>query len=190
MIHYVIRTYTVASFPYIDKLIPLLNQFSNDPSVEQRQISICVYDDIIEFCGEMGMKYSGEFSHVIHKALSDKSPELRQAASYGVGISAQISTMYSPFYTSKSIFYYLILACLPELFRICNESDSKDAENIYSTENAISAIGKICKFGVVSHEIIHAWSRLLPIQEDYEECEFVYTYFIELVEMFAFITIY
>lgn len=74
--HHLIRTYTTAYFAYLDRLMPLIQRFSKDPSIELRQLSICVLDDVIEFCGDEGWNYAPYFGEVLYTALSDDAAEV------------------------------------------------------------------------------------------------------------------
>ena len=60
------------------------------------------------------------------------------------------------------------------------------AENCNATENAISAVTKICKFQpqcVANMSEVHtAWLTWLPVWEDTDEAEHVYGYLCELIE--------
>ena len=51
-----------------------------------RQWGLCLWDDIIEFCGEESWQYSDLYLQALARGINDQQPEVRQAASYGVGI--------------------------------------------------------------------------------------------------------
>ena len=66
-----------------------------------------------------------------------------------------------------------------------NAGDSRAVENVAATENAISAVTKICKYcpGAVNlNEVIPHWLSWLPVWDDVEEAIHIYGYLIELVE--------
>ncbi len=91
-----------------------------------------------------------------------------------------------PGYVFTSCFCELILsAALPLLFGIVNAPKSKIEENVVATENAISAIGKLCQFnsGLVDvNQVLPLWIEALPIENDSEEAPTVYSFFMELLE--------
>lgn len=55
---------------------------------------------------------------------------------------------------------------------------------INATENAISAVTKICKYveGVPLDSILPMWLSWLPVVEDKEEAPHVYSYLCDLIE--------
>ena len=62
---------------------------------------------------------------------------------------------------------------------------SRKEENVYATENAISAITKILKFNSSKFDVnavIPAWFASLPIRYDEEEAALTYTYLLDLLE--------
>lgn len=76
---------------------------------------------------------------------------------------------------------------LPLLSQVVNDPSSKLPENIDATENAISAVTKICKYnsGNISvDDIIPVWLSWLPIIEDKEEAPHVYGYLCDLIQRY------
>jgi len=116
------------------------------------------------------------FFPLLEKCLSHASPALRQAASYGVGLCAQYgASLYGP----------KVRALLPNLFAIAQHPEARSEDNQFASENAISAIGKICQFAGSGMEaemdnVLSAWINLLPITGDEEEAPFVYMYVLRL----------
>lgn len=71
------------------------------------------------------------------------------------------------------------------LFQVINAQDSRSRENVNATENAISAVSKICKYNrgnIALNEVIPAFIGSLPITEDKEEAPHVYGYLCDLIE--------
>lgn len=54
-----------------------------------RQWGLCIFDDIVEHCSPGSFKYAEYFLRPMLEAVCDSSPEVRQAAAYGVGVMAQ-----------------------------------------------------------------------------------------------------
>lgn len=74
---------------------------------------------------------------------------------------------------------------VPLLFRVINAEESRSRENVNATENAISAVAKICKYSrgnIALNEVIPAFLATLPITEDKEEAPHVYGYLCDLIE--------
>jgi hypothetical protein len=165
--------------PYFDQLLAKLNEFLTNPESTSRQWALGVFCDLIEFTGPTSEKYKDYFLQQMASSLSDSSPQVRQPACYGVGVAAKFGGQaYASF----------CVASIDHLFAIINSSDSRSEENVMATENAISAIAKIIRAykdsglfpvdTVVSH-----WINCLPIIEDAEEANDVYSLFVELIEI-------
>lgn len=65
-----------------------------------RQWGLCMFDDVIEHCSPSSFKYAEYFLRPMLQSICDNSPEVRQAAAYGVGVMAQFGgDNYRPFCT-------------------------------------------------------------------------------------------
>lgn len=65
-----------------------------------RQWGLCIFDDVVEHCSPSSFKYAEYFLRPMLQSLCDTSPEVRQAAAYGVGVMAQYGgESYRPFCT-------------------------------------------------------------------------------------------
>lgn len=76
------------------------------------------------------------------------------------------------------------------LSRAIQSSDAKeDIQALNATENAISAVSKICKYLdpslVPMKEILPLWLSWLPVTEDKEESPHVYSYLCDLIERYS-----
>ena len=84
------------------------------------------------------------------------------------------------------IFFLKLSESLPILIQVIQAGDSREPENCNATENAISAVTKICKFQPQCvpnlNEVQNAWLTWLPVWEDTDEAEHVYGYLCELIE--------
>ena len=76
-------------------------------------------------------------------------------------------------------------AALEPLFQVINAPDARKEENVYATENAVSAVTKILKFNCSNFDpntVIPAWFNALPITYDEEEAPLTCSYLLELLE--------
>lgn len=144
------------------------------------------------------------------QSLGDSSPEVRQAAAYGVGVMAQFGgESYRPFCTGvafhwSSLEMLLAVDCLylttwrlcvcshgpeaiPMLVRVIQAADSRSKENVNATENCISAVGKVMRFRpecVNVNEILPHWLSWLPLNEDKEEAVHTFDFLCDLIERY------
>lgn len=106
----------------------------------------------IEFCGPDSAPYQQFFTPALLQYVSDKSPEVRQAAAYGCGVLAQFG---------GEQYAMTCAQIIPLLVQVVNDPKSREPENINPTENAISAVTKILKFNKSAvqnvDEIINVW---------------------------------
>ncbi|KAI7872213.1 armadillo-type protein [Spinellus fusiger] len=162
--------------PYFDKLMPLVTQFLGHPNISARQWSVCVFDDVVEYTGANSFHYSSYFVPAVIAGLADTAFEVRQASAYGVGVWAQYG---GPQYAD------VCAGALEPLFAMIKGPTAREEGDVYATENAISAIAKICKFNGSKTNVdqaLSAWFVTLPILHDDQEAPFVYTYLLDLLE--------
>lgn len=84
-------------------------------------------------------------------------------------------------------YHFLIAESLPHLFSIINAPESRSNDNLMATENAISAIAKICIAYKTSqvfdfNQVIAQWVETLPLLEDEAEAPAVYSLLLDLGE--------
>uniref|UniRef100_A0A8B9ZGP0 Importin 5 n=1 Tax=Anas platyrhynchos TaxID=8839 RepID=A0A8B9ZGP0_ANAPL len=167
ILHSIFSSYKEKVLPWFERLLPLIvNLICPQRPWPDRQWGLCIFDDIVEHCSPSSFKYS----------ICDNSPEVRQAAAYGVGVMAQFGgDSYRPFCTEA----------LPLLVRVIQSPDAKTKENVNATENCISAVGKIMKFKpdcVNVEEVLPHWLSWLPLHEDKEEAVHTFNYLCDLIE--------
>ncbi|KAI8073867.1 armadillo-type protein [Gongronella butleri] len=163
--------------PFFEKLLPQTLQFLAHQNPAARQWATCVFDDLVEYTGPASFNYSQYFVQPLLTSLSDNSTELRQAAAYGVGVWAQFG---GPSYADACA------AAIEPLFAMINQPESRTDDNVMATENAISAVAKICQYNASKlpniDQVLSAWVDSLPIVNDETEATSVYTYLFTLLE--------
>lgn len=110
---------------------------SFDRPVSDQQWALCVIDDIIEFCGAKCVEYQEVFIPLFTTNLKSPHTELRQAAAYGFGVLAK---------HGGDSFAKVLAENISPMVTIIQDPNSRLAENVHATENAISAITKIIQF--------------------------------------------
>jgi HEAT repeat protein len=175
-IHTVFLTHRLAFLPYFDKILPSVVHFLQHENPSARQWALCVFDDLVEFTGPQSFAYSSHFLERMVNSIQDPNNDVRQAAAYGLGACGQFG---GPQYADACS------AALNPLFAIINDPKARDVDNVYVTENAISAVSKICRYNSSKFEVdpvISAWVAALPIVNDEEEAPTTYTYLMDLVD--------
>jgi len=177
VMHALFVAYRESLFPVFEVLLPTFAKLlAPDRNWSDRQWGICVFDDLIEFGGPPSFKYHEAFLPTLVNGIVDKSAEVRQASSYGVGIMAQCGG--EPYVDA-------IRQSLPLLVQVINDPSARDQANINSTENCIAAVTKVMKYVPTAtnlEETIPHWLSWLPVWEDDEEAKHIYGYFCELIE--------
>ncbi|KAG9329037.1 hypothetical protein JZ751_008339 [Albula glossodonta] len=177
ILHSVFSSYKEKVLPWFEQLLQLIvNLICPHRPWADRQWGLCIFDDVVEHCSPSSFKYAEYFLRPMLQSLCDSSPEVRQAAAYGVGVMAQFGgENYRPFCTEA----------LPLLVGVIQAADSKAKENVNATENCISAVGKVMKYrpecASVS-EILPHWLSWLPLNEDKEEAVHTFNFLCDLIE--------
>uniref|UniRef100_A0AAX7UYL1 TOG domain-containing protein n=1 Tax=Astatotilapia calliptera TaxID=8154 RepID=A0AAX7UYL1_ASTCA len=177
ILHSVFSSYKEKVLPWFEQLLQLIVQLicPNRPWAD-RQWGLCIFDDVVEHCSPSSFKYAEYFLRPMIQSLCDTSPEVRQAAAYGVGVMAQFGgENYRPFCTEA----------LPLLVRVIQAADSRSKENVNATENCVSAVGKLMRFRpecVNVNEVLPHWLSWLPLKEDKEEAVHTFDFLCDLIE--------
>jgi hypothetical protein len=105
--------------------------------------------------------------------------EIRQAASYGVGVAG---------HHGGPQFAGFCAMALEPLFQCIARPDAREDDAVYATENACAAIAKILHFNVSAvpnvDTVIGHWLDTLPIVNDEEEAPHAYNILMDFVERY------
>ncbi|KAJ3075622.1 hypothetical protein HDU98_007434 [Podochytrium sp. JEL0797] len=176
--HEIFKIANTAFLPYIQPLLPKLKMFLTNSKDDTKHFGLCVFADLVEYCGPAAFPFAGLYFESFVHALSSKDVDVRQAAAYSVGICASKG---GPDFAPGCI------AALSPLGAMILDPKAKSLDNVMATENAISAVGKICAAfhgvgGFDASEALGYWFNAMPILNDQEEANVSYTYFLQLVE--------
>ncbi|RXN01965.1 FERM, RhoGEF and pleckstrin domain-containing protein 1 [Acipenser ruthenus] len=177
ILHSVFSSYKEKVLPWFEQLLQLIvNLICPHRPWPDRQWGLCIFDDVVEHCSPASFKYAEYFIRPVLQSLCDSSPEVRQAAAYGIGVMAQFGgDNYIPFCTEA----------IPLLVGVIQAADSKAKENVNATENCISAVGKVMKYRpecVNVSEVLPHWLSWLPLNEDKEEAVHTFNFLCDLLE--------
>lgn len=171
--------YHTASFlqPFSESLlIPIMALLQPERPPHDRQVGLCIFDDVIEFCGAYSLPL---FQHILPpmiQYMTDPNPGVRQAAVYGTGLCAQFGgTNMTP----------VVPEVMKRLGAVITQPDARSEENVHPTENAISAWGKYCQYQAQAVDVAQAlgpWLSWLPVSEDDVEAKITYAQLCHFIE--------
>ncbi|CAG5136843.1 unnamed protein product [Candidula unifasciata] len=177
IIHAFFGTHKESFLPIFEQIMPyFVKLLLPDRPWSDRQWALCVWDDVIEHTGPLSYKYVEFFLQHMIEAITDKTPEIRQAAAYGIGVIGQFG---------GEVYADVLTECVSRLVSVIEHEDSKSVENAPATDNAIAAVVKICQYNGSKVNVDELLTRLvtwLPILSDEEEAIHVYTYFCDLLD--------
>jgi len=177
IIHSLFKVYKQNFMQPFDQLAPHFVQLLNPQRpFTDRQWALCVWVDVIEYCGPDSIKYQECFLKRLIEQIVDETAEVRQAACYGAGMMAMNG---GPQYAAACA------SCIPLLIQVINDRESRSVENLQATENAISAVTKILKYNnsnINVDQLLPTWFSWFPVYDDAEETPYTYGYLCDFVE--------
>ncbi|KAI9746918.1 MAG: hypothetical protein M1815_004882 [Lichina confinis] len=170
--------HTSSSFlPYWQRLLPFCDGFVTSAEPTQRQWSLCVMDDVLEFCGPESWNYSSHFMQPLMDGMRDDIPGNRQAACYGVGVAA---------HKGGPAWADFVAASVPMLFQVIQRADARVDDHVFATENACAAIARVLAFNSAKvselDRVVELWIDTLPIVNDTEVAIYAYSFLARLIE--------
>ncbi|CAN8252385.1 unnamed protein product [Cochlearia groenlandica] len=172
-----VKTFKASFLPFFDELSSYLTpMWGRDKTAEERRISICIFDEVVEQCSDAALKYYDMYLPLVLEACSDESPEVRQAAVYGLGVCAEFG---------GSVFKPLVGEALSRLNVVIQHPNARQSENAMAYDSAVSALGKICQFhrdSIDLSQVLPAWLNCLPISNDVIEAKVVHEQLCSMVE--------
>ena len=162
---------------YWQRLLPFCDAFVTSGEATQRQWSLCVLDDVLEFCGEQSWVYSEHIMQPLAEGMCDDNPGNRQAACYGVGVAA---------HKGGPAWAEFVAVSIPS-----QRPDARMEDHVFATENACASIARILLFNaskipeVDRDRIVEHWLETLPIVNDTEVAIYAYTFLGRLIEQFV-----
>lgn len=175
-LHSVLKMHGVAYMVHFKTLEHTIMRYLGDASPVARQWALCVLDDFVEFTGPHSWPIMVPFLPQVMESVLNPAPDVRQAACYGLGLCGQFG---GPQYAE------VCSVALTLLFQVIHDKESRQLENVYATENAISAVSKICKFNCSQfdvNQVLPSWVQTLPLVNDEAEAAITYTYLLDLME--------
>ena len=175
--HTIFKNQETSFLPAWQRLTPFYQDFARSPDSTQRQWALCIYDDVLEFCGDQSWSYQNHIRQPLVDGMQDMVPANRQAACYGVGIAAQKGGAPWSDFVAQS---------LEVLFSICQTPYAREDDHVYATENACASISKILQANASKvaniQEFVAMWITTLPVVNDEEAAPYAYMFLAGLID--------
>jgi len=172
-----LKAYKSAFLSVLDEHVTRVLQAMLGSSVpSDRAAALCVFDDVIEHCSADGgsSRYVPTLTPALLSLSADSDAGVRQAAVYGVGMLAEHVTVGFDEAAQQN--------AAAVLLRVCEAPGSLEEENVAATENAVSALGKLCRrTDSIAAACLPRWLGMLPLKEDKQEAREVHKTLVELV---------
>jgi hypothetical protein len=177
LMHSLFGTHGSSLLPLFDELLPIFaNMLESHQPSSYKQWALCIFDDLLDFASQSAVKYQDYFVQQMIACICDTYPPTRQAAAYGIGVMAE---------KCAKDFSSVCIDALSLLIVAIQGSTDTDMTAVHARENAISAVGKVCRHidaGVPHDTLLPMWLSWLPVVEDKEEASYVYSYLCDLIE--------
>lgn len=175
--HTIFKNMGPVFLPHWEKLMEYYQMAATNRDPTQRQWAICIYDDVLEFCGAESWKYNQQIMQPLVDGMRDDVPANRQAAVYGVGVAS---------HKGGEAWSEFAVASLPTLFQVVQRPNAREDDDIFATENACAAIAKILSSNASKvprwQDVANAWIDTLPVTNDEEAAPFAYAFLAQLIE--------
>lgn len=152
------KIHKLSFLPTFEGLLPelmrLVSPTASTP--ESQKIALFIFDDFVEHMGSHGTPLYQQFVPAMLKYTASPRPELRQAASYGLGLCAQHGGPAFQQYMDKALEVLSTGLSLP---------NPRSEENASPTDNMISALGRIAT-KQNRPDLLPQWLQLLPLTKD------------------------
>eukprot|EP00271_Cylindrocystis_brebissonii_P019237 TRINITY_DN5787_c0_g1_i1.p1 TRINITY_DN5787_c0_g1~~TRINITY_DN5787_c0_g1_i1.p1 ORF type:complete len:1153 (+),score=248.27 TRINITY_DN5787_c0_g1_i1:117-3461(+) len=163
--------------PFFDVLVPALQPSLQTTSVpSELRAVICIFDDAVEYMADKAWKYYDVFLPIVLSSCTHNDMDVRQAAVWGIGVCAQFG---------GATFAPRIGEALQKLSEVVSSPSCRDEEHVMATDNAISAIGKMCLYQREAFDVaqvLPTWLAYLPMKGDLGEAQIVHEQLCGMVE--------
>ena len=175
--HTIFKNMGNAFIGHWQRLMQFYDSFITSSDATQRQWAICIFDDVLEFCGSQSWQFSSHMIQPLINGMRDPIAANRQAAAYGVGIAAQ---------KGGEQWAEFVGASVQTLFDVVNVPNARHEDEVYATENACASIAKILRFNSSKVQnpqaVLERWIDTLPIVNDEEAAPYAYSFLAEMIQ--------
>ena len=175
--HTIFKNQETSFLPAWSRLLPFYNAFVTSTDSTQRQWALCIYDDVLEFCGDQSWSYQSHIREPLVAGMRDEVPANRQAACYGVGIAAQ---------KGGANWSTFVMENLATLFQVCQLPQAREDDHVFASENACASIAKILQANSSKipnvQQVVQHWLNTLPVVNDEEAAPYSYMFLAQLID--------
>ncbi|KAF2175554.1 ARM repeat-containing protein [Zopfia rhizophila CBS 207.26] len=175
--HTIFKNQGTSFLPHWEQLMEFYKMAVVNQDPTQRQWAICIFDDVLEFCGPHSWTYSQHIIQPLINGMQDDVPANRQAAVYGVGVAA---------HKGGEAWSEFVAASLQMLFQVTQRPNARDDDDVFATENACASIAKILHYNSQKvpnwQDVVHAWIDTLPVTNDEEAAPYAYSFLAQLID--------
>jgi len=183
---------TVVRSGGLPALSTLLEHFyallASDRSGGERRVALCVFDDVVEHGGAAGLAWIPRVLPALCAYATDEDPDVRQAATYGVGASAEVCALNGAEASAAFMAAGGAKAALA-LEAVITAPTSREEGSEMATDNAVCALAKVlemqagCVGGdVVASRLTSVWLSYLPLRADVAEARVVHAALVRACE--------
>lgn len=160
-----------------EKLLPHFGQLlvANRSSDDKVAALNCLCE-VVDHGGEAAGSLVPNIAAACLQFSGDQDAAVRRSANYGLAVCAQ---------KGGSAFEPMVAQALARLHPTIVAAGARDEDNKFATDNAIDAIGRICKYRAASvntAEIVPVWISWLPLKDDDDCARVSHEFLAELIE--------
>lgn len=154
-------------------------RLQSERPANERQVALCVFDDVVLYGGPQGAELVPNLLPAMRVYSLDADPEVRQAASFGVGVCAQVG--------GEGFVKGGGPAVVQDLEKVVNFTNARSHGNELATDNAVSALMKIMEYqsaalGEAGHRVGELILNYLPAKQDETEARVMHAALVRAVQ--------
>jgi hypothetical protein len=133
--------------------------------------------EVVDHGGEAAFPLVSNIGAACLQFCTDADAAVRRSANYGLAVCAE---------KGGNSFEPMIGQVLARLHPAIVAADAREGDNKWATDNAMDAIGRICKHRaavVNTAEILPMWLRYLPLKDDDDCARVSHSYLADLIEV-------
>jgi len=160
-----------------EKLLPHFGQLlAANRSSDDKVAALNCLCEMVDHGGEAAWPLVSNIAAACLQYTSDKEPAVRRSANYGLAVCAE---------KGGSAFEPIVSQALACLHPVIVATGARDDDNTFATDNAIDAVGRICKHRtrlINAAEILPVWISWLPLKDDDDCARVSHSFLADLVE--------